>query len=113
MKSILEQIIRGIDKGKAFDSHFVIDTIIREHSDDYLTFVASHKASSKVTEYIHSEIAKIIASFKGSLVQDLHYKSLSYNIRGKASPCALWEKIESKLLTIRSTCFFSYVPKCK
>lgn len=93
MNSIVEQIIRGIDKGKTFDSHFVIDTIIREHSDDYLTFVANHLASSKVTEYAHSEIAKIIASFIGSLVQNLPYKSISYNIRGKASSCALWEKI--------------------
>ena len=32
MNSIVEQIIRGINKGNAFDSHFVIDTIIREHS---------------------------------------------------------------------------------
>lgn len=93
MISIVEQIIREIEKGKVFDSHFVIDTIIREHSDDYLTFVANHLASSKVTEYAHSEIAKIIASFKDSLVKDLPYKSISYNIRGKASSCALWEKI--------------------
>ena len=50
MDSIVEQILRGVDKGNTFDSHFVIDTIIRDHSDDYLTFVANHLASSKVTE---------------------------------------------------------------
>ena len=93
MNSIVEQIIRRVDKGNAFDSHFVIDTIIREHSDEYLTFVAKHLASSKVTEYAHSELAKIIASFRGRLVQDLHCKSTSYNIRGKASSCSLWERI--------------------
>jgi hypothetical protein len=93
MNPIVEQIIRKIDKGKAFDSHFVIDTIIKEHSDDYLTFVAGHLASSKVTEYAHSEIAKIIASFRGILVEDLPYQSVSYNIRGKASSCALWKRI--------------------
>ena len=93
MNSIVEQIISKIDKGKAFDSHFVIDTIIKEYSDEYLTFVANHLASSKVTEYAHSEIAKIIASLKESLVQDLPYKSISYNIRGKASSCALWKRI--------------------
>jgi len=93
MDSIVEQILHGVEKGNAFDSHFVIDTIIRDHSDDYLTFVANHLASSKITEYAHSEIAKIISSFKGSLVQDLPYKSISYNIRGKASPCALWQKV--------------------
>ena len=93
MNSIVEQILRGIEKGSAFDSHFIIDTIIRYHSDDYLTFAANHLATSKVTEYAHSEIAKIIALFRGNLVQDLPYKSISYNIRGKASPCALWERI--------------------
>jgi len=93
MNSIVEEIISGVDKGNAFDSHFVIDTIIKEHSDDYLTFVANHLTSSKVTEYAHSELAKIISSFDGSLVEKLSYRSTSYNIRGKASSCALWEKL--------------------
>ncbi len=93
MNSIVEHIILGIDKGNAFDSHFVIDTIIRDHSDDYLTFAANHLASSNITEYAHSEIAKIIATFRGILVKDLPNKSISYNIRGNASPCNLWERI--------------------
>jgi hypothetical protein len=93
MRTIVEEIISRIEKGKAFDSHFVIDTIIKEYSDDYLTFAANNLASSKVTEYAHSEIAKIIGSFRGSLVQELQYKSISYNIRGKASPCVLWSRI--------------------
>jgi len=93
MNSIVKQIVSGIDKGKVFDSHFVIDTIIREHSDDYLVFVSNNLATSKVTEYAHSEIAKIISSLKSSLVKELPYKSISYNIRGKASSCALWQKI--------------------
>ena len=93
MNSIVEQIIRKINNGNAFDSHFVIDTIIREHSDEYLVFVTNHLASSKVTEYAHGELAKIIASFRGNLVENLPYKSTSYNIRGKASPCVLWRRI--------------------
>ncbi len=93
MNSIVEKIIKGVEKGHAFDSHFVIDTIIRVDSDDYLTFAANNLASSKVTEYAHSRIAKIIASFRGVLVQDLPYQSLSYNIRGNASSCALWQRI--------------------
>lgn len=93
MNSIVENIIRGIEIGNAFDSHYVIDTIIKDHSDDYLTFVANHLASSNVTEYAHSEIAKVIASFRRILVRDLPNRSLSYNIRGNASLCTLWERI--------------------
>lgn len=93
MKNVVEQIIKGIDKGTAFDSHFVIDTIIKDYSDNYLTFVAKNIAKSKVTEYVHSEIAKIISSFSEILVEQLPNKSISYNIRGKASKCALWKRI--------------------
>lgn len=93
MKNIIAQIINKIDKGFVFDSHYVIDTVIRDHSDDYLKFVSHNLATSKITEYAHSELAKIIASFRGNLVNILPYKSISYNIRGKASPCALWERI--------------------
>ena len=93
MRTIIQNIIQSIDKGVVFDSHFVIDTLIREHSDAYLTFVAGNLANSKVTEYAHSEIAKIIASFKGDTVEASPSQSLSYNIRGKASKCALWKRI--------------------
>ena len=65
----------------------------KDYSDAYLTFVANNLASSKVTEYAHSEIAKIIASFRGILVKQFPNQSMSYNIRGKASKCALWERI--------------------
>ncbi len=90
---IVGDIIGAVVGGNAFDSHFVIDTLIRDHSDAYLTFVAGHLASSNVTPYAHSEIAKVFASFEGTLVERLPFKSFSYNIRGKASPCTLWRKI--------------------
>lgn len=93
MNSIVKEIIRKVDKGNAFDSHYVIDTIIRDHSDEYLTFVANNLASSKVTEYAHSQIAKVIASFSEELVRKFPNRSISYNIRGRASSCALWERI--------------------
>jgi hypothetical protein len=93
MNSIVQSIIQRINKGQAFDSHFIIDTIIKEHSDDYLTFVSHNLASSMVTEYAHSEISKIISSFTGTLVERLPHQSTSYNIRGNYSSCALWLRI--------------------
>ena len=93
MRQIVEAIIRSIGKGYMFDSHYVIDTIIRDHSDDYLRFAADNLASGKVTEYAHSEIAKLISSFEGSFVEQQENKSISYNIRGNASECTLWKRI--------------------
>ena len=97
MNETIENILAGIDKGTYFDSHFVIDTVIRNHSDAYLTFAASHKAKGKVTEYVHSEIAKVISLFededKGLVKRVERAESLSFNIRGNASKCALWVKV--------------------
>ena len=93
MKNAVEKILAGIDKGVYFDSHFVIDKVIRDFSDTYLTFAAENQARDKVTEYVHSEIAKTISSFDGTLVNRVaDVKSLSFNIRGNASKCALWVK---------------------
>lgn len=93
MKDIIESIILEIRNGTMFDSHFVIDKIIREHSDDYLRFASTHLASSGETEFAHSQLAKIISSFEGVLVQQQTAKSHSYNIRGNSSECALWLRI--------------------
>ena len=93
MEAIVKQIIGRIESGVAFDSHFVIDTLIKEHSDDYLRFAAENLALSGVTKYVHSEISKIILSLEGEAVEKLPYDSLSYNIHGDASRCALWRKL--------------------
>lgn len=93
MKNIIESIVLEARKGVMFDSHFVIDKIIREHSDEYLRFASNHLANSGETEYLHSQLAKLISSFEGILVLQQDQKSHSYNIRGNASECALWLRI--------------------
>jgi alanine racemase len=95
IKDIVKSIILEIRNGVMFDSHFVIDKIIREHSDDYLRFVSSHLASAEETEFAHSQLAKIISSFEGTLVEQQGAKSHSYNIRGNTSECALWLRISA------------------
>jgi hypothetical protein len=93
MQQLIESIIGGIKEGKMFDSHYIIDKIIRDYSDDYLRFAAANLATGKVTEYAHSELAKIISSLEGRLVEQQTNKSVSYNIHGKSSECALWKRL--------------------
>ena len=93
MEAIIMEIILPINKGVMFDSHFIIDKVIREHSDDYIRFVSSNLAESKVTEYAHSQLAKVIGIFENRLVAQQVAKSLSYNIRGNDSECALWLRV--------------------
>ncbi len=95
MKKIIESIISEIRNGAMFDSHFVIDKIIRDQSDAYLRFAAKHLSSSGETEYAHSQLAKLISSFEGILVEQQPDKAYSYNIRGKASECALWRRVKT------------------
>ena len=93
MHGIIEQIISDISVGLAFDAHYVIDTLIRNHSDEYLAFAAEHPARAKRTEYVHSELAKLIATFQGTLIERMESRSISYNIRGNATDCTLWKRI--------------------
>jgi hypothetical protein len=92
IERIIRQLVSRVKKGYFFDSHYIIDTLIRDHSDIYMQFVAQHVVRSKVTEHIHGAIAKLIGKNTG-LVRRVTDKSFSYNIRGKASSCVLWEKI--------------------
>lgn len=38
MQSTVEKVIKDIDTGMYFDSHFVIDRVIRDFSDTYRRF---------------------------------------------------------------------------
>lgn len=93
MATIVKAIISKVPKGFMFDSHYVIDTVIRDRSDDYLRFVSKCPAKSEVTEYAHGQLAKVISSFEAKMVEKQETKSYSFNIRGKASECALWKRL--------------------
>lgn len=88
MENTVKGIIKKMSKGEYFDSHYVIDTLIREHSDDYFEFI---RATRGPTETVHGEIAKLVRGC--GLVRKVSDKSISYTIHATASPCALWERI--------------------
>jgi hypothetical protein len=91
LQQIIQQIIGRVPRGMYFDSHFVIDTIIKEHSDDYLRYAAQSMPAG-TTPSVHSQIACIIRSFHPNLITQVGSESFSYNIHGKPSECQLWLK---------------------
>ena len=93
MRKLIQDAILRVPVGMAFDAHFIIDTIIRRCSDDYLRFAEAHPAGNKRTEYVHSQLSKVIADFEGSLIERLDARSFSYNIRGNSTDCTLWRRI--------------------
>ena len=93
MKSI-EIILQDIEIGCFFDSHFVIDRMIRDFSDDYLRIAQNTDSSTeKLTLRVHQQIGNMIAKFKGVLVERINGQSCSMNIHGEKSLCALWKRI--------------------
>jgi hypothetical protein len=90
----IETILQDIKVGCFFDSHFVVDRIIRDFSDDYLRIAQNTDPSTeKLTLRVHQQIGNMIARFKGELVERKNGQSWSMNIHGNESSCALWKRI--------------------
>lgn len=79
-----------------FDSHFVIATLIKKHSDVYLRFAASFNDPQLTTSIMHGQIALHIAEFCNKVnfervkIEGVEVQSYSINIHDSPSPCACW-----------------------
>ena len=93
MQDLIHSIINTIPKAKIFDSHFVINQLIKQHSDDYLRFASQFTNSSELTLSVHGKIGQLINSFDGTLLRRLDKESWSENIHGNSSSCTCWEKL--------------------
>lgn len=88
MKKKIQSIIRDeISKGCIFDTHSIIEYMIQNFSDDYLS---SYRTGS--TEYYHSEISKTIAAFEGSILERVG-KCWSRNIHKNFTENVCWRKL--------------------
>jgi hypothetical protein len=86
MKNLIQTIIlRVIPKGCVFDAHSIIEYLLQNHSDIYL----SSFQNGWTTEYYHSEISKTIASFEESLINRVG-QSWSQNIHNKFTENVSW-----------------------
>jgi hypothetical protein len=88
MKNIINGIIAQIPSGVVFDTHTIIEYLLQNNSDDYL----SHYAGGSTEAYHGMIIGHIIASFEGTLINRVG-KSWSMNIRKNFSECTCWRKI--------------------
>ncbi len=90
----IEQVLKDIEVGRFFDSHYVIDRAIKEHSDEYIKFTSKYADSNEPTLTAHQMIGHQIAKFEGVLVERQQgQQSWSTNIHGNGSTCALWKRI--------------------
>ena len=92
MQDAIVEIIKSIPPGSVFDSHFVIDTLILEHSDVYLTFAAPIGDGPGKTTSVHGHIGKQIALFESADIKRVG-ESWSRTIHGNAGKCTCWRKL--------------------
>lgn len=88
MNEIVLQLVSDIDKDYYFDTHTIINRLIKEHHDDYLKGFAGYTS----TELYHAAIGKIISTFNDKLVIRIG-DSYSENVKGQYSPAACWKRI--------------------
>lgn len=90
MKRKIREIIQTIPAGKYFDTHSIIDYLIKYHPEVYLK---NFKHTS--VELYNGYIGKTIGT-----LDDIVNKSgdnWSMNIKGEFSYCALWERKSKKI----------------
>ena len=93
MRNVICEILNTIPSEHVFDSHFVIQQLIKNHSDEYLNFARKLETEIISTANFHSQIAQIIATFQDTIISRLEGVSWSDNIHGKPSACAIWRKL--------------------
>lgn len=93
IKRIIENIIQEVPKDYIFDSHFVINQIIKTNSDAYNRFTAKFDNPTKVTLPSHGHIGQLINSFTEVGIIKMVGKGWSENIHQNASECHCYRKI--------------------
>lgn len=92
----IEEELAKIDRSKNrfFDSHYIIKQLIKNHTDEYLSYAASIGADGelKKVETIHGLLAQEIKKCT-ELVRDTGMNISSENIHGSLSANRVWEKV--------------------
>jgi hypothetical protein len=87
----IRRIIEPIRRDFVFDSHYVINQLIKYYSDEYIIFVSQYSNSQLPTFTAHQQIGQVINSCN-ALVRRLDYQSWSETIHCNGGECALWQR---------------------
>lgn len=92
MQSAIRAIINEVPAGHVFDSHFVINELIKRFSDEYLSFAAKFaNGNEQLTLAAHGQIGQEINRFDGTII-DRVGDAWSETIHGKPGRCTCWKK---------------------
>ncbi len=89
MKNAINTIIAEIPSDFIFDSHFVINELIKRFSDEYLAFARTFSSGENTTLTVHGQIG--IAINQIPTIKQVG-KAWSENIHKIPSECTCWIK---------------------
>jgi len=93
IQGVIERVIRRIPKGQVFDSHFVIEQLLKNYSDEYIRFTSRYSRVKIPTLTAHQQLGRQIDQFDSILIRRLPHTSHSQNMHGRSGQCALWQKL--------------------
>jgi len=92
METAIRTIVDEVQQGCVFDSHFVINELIKRFSDQYLSFAGRFTAGNQQpTLTAHRQIGQEINKLDGTIIEKIG-DAWSENIHKKPSPCTCWRK---------------------
>lgn len=93
MQNAIQSIVNEVPKGCIFDSHCVINELIKRFSDEYFSFVSNFAMNNQqITLTAHGQIGKEINKLDGTIVRKIG-DAWSENIHKTLSKCTCWEKL--------------------
>ena len=90
MQAAIEQIIKDIKQDLSFDSHFVIDRLLKKYPDQFLVFASGIDATTNKTLAVVGQIGLEISRQKG--IERLG-DAWSIDMLGNPAKCACWRKL--------------------
>ncbi len=92
MENAIRTIVNEIPQGCVFDSHFVINELIKRFSDEYLSFAARFAgANQQPTLPAHGQIGQEINKLDPTVIEKIG-EAWSENIHKTPSRCTCWRK---------------------
>jgi len=93
MQNAIQSIVNEVPKGHIFDSHFIINELIKRFSDEYLTFASKFaKNNQNITLIAHGNIGQEINKLDGTVLHKIG-DAWSENIHKTPSKCTCWKKL--------------------
>ncbi|HET9178773.1 MAG TPA: hypothetical protein VFQ24_10505 [Terriglobia bacterium] len=91
METAIRQIVDEVPQGCIFDSHFVINQLIKRCSDQYLAFASKFAGGKRATLAAHGQIGMEINKLDGTVIEKIG-DAWSETIHTAPGRCTCWRK---------------------